>query len=363
MAVAPDPGRKQFAFSDAKSENKVMARLSQKYPIKSQAELLRTMKDTHILITGGAGFIGSHLSDELMPRGLNVLVLDNLSSGSLGNIEKWFGSRSFSFTNHDLLDRPNMKTLEDCEVVFHLAANPEVRTSSIDPETHYQQNIQATFNLLEAIRESGSVETLVFSSSSTVYGDVAAIPTREDYGPLKPVSVYGASKLSCEALITAYAHTYGFRALIYRLANIVGSRSRHGVVCDFIRKLRSNPRELEILGDGTQAKSYLHVEDCVKAILVGLEKTGNQVETFNIGSEDRITVKTLADIVVDEMGLENVKYQFTGGVNGGRGWVGDVKDMLLETSKLVSRGWSPKHNSEQSVRRAVRETLEGKRDL
>jgi len=315
------------------------------------------MKVTQVLVTGGAGFIGSHLSDRLMLSGFSVTVLDNLSNGSLNNIQKWLGSRSFSFTNQDLLHEQNLNVLEGCEVVFHLAANPEVRISTTDPEVHYQQNIRATFNLLEAIRERSGVETLVFASSSTVYGDVATLPTREDYGPLKPISVYGASKLSCEALITAYAYTYGFKALIYRLANIVGSRSRHGVVGDFVQKLRKNPRELEILGDGTQAKSYLHVEDCVKAILVGLERAESQVEIFNIGSEDQIMVKTLADIVVDEMGLENVEYQFNGGVNGGRGWVGDVKNMLLETSKLASRGWKPMNNSEQSVRRAVREIL------
>ena len=315
------------------------------------------MKTEDVFVTGGAGFIGSHLVDELMLREFDVTILDNLSNGSMENIEKWLGNPNFLFIHQDLLDKKITKELRGCKVAFHLAANPEIRISTTDPRTHYQQNIQATFNLLESIRGLGDIETLVFTSSSAVYGEPADIPTREDYGPLKPISVYGASKLSCEALITAYAYTYGFKAIIYRLANIVGSRSKHGVAYDFVWKLRRNPKELEILGDGTQTKSYLHVEDCVKAMFIGLKKAESQVEIFNIGSEDQITVKALAKIVTEEMGLQNAEHRFTGGVNGGRGWVGDVKNMLLETSKLKSKGWMPMHNSENSVRLAVRDIL------
>ena len=203
----------------------------------------------------------------------------------------------------------------------------------------------------------GDTKTVLFTSSSTVYGEASRIPTPEDYAPLKPISVYGSSKLACEALIVGYAYAYGFKAVIYRLANIIGPRSTHGVVYDFVRKLRKNPRELEVLGDGTQTKSYLFIDDCVDAMLVGLEKAESQVEVFNIGSEDQIDVKTIANIVISEMGLKNVRLRFTGGVNGGRGWVGDVKNMLLETSRIKSRGWMPRHNSEESVRLAIRATL------
>jgi len=315
------------------------------------------MNGKQVLVTGGAGFIGSHLTDELMVRKFDVTIVDNLSSGTLKNVEKWLENPKFTFVRKDLLDERDVETFKGCEIVFHLAANPEVRIGTVDPRIHCQQNIQATFNLLEAIREANAIQILVFASSSTVYGEAAVIPTPEDYAPLKPVSVYGASKLSCEALVMAYAQTYGFKAIIYRLANIVGSRSRHGVTYDFVWKLRRNPKELEILGDGTQTKSYLHIEDCVKAMFIGLEKAESQVEIFNIGSENQITVKTLAKIVAEEMGLENVEHRFTGGANGGRGWVGDVKNMLLETSRLKSRGWKPRYSSEESVRLAVREIL------
>jgi UDP-glucose 4-epimerase len=172
-----------------------------------------------------------------------------------------------------------------------------------------------------------------------------------------PISTYGASKLACEALITAYAYTYGFKAIIYRLANIVGPRSRHGVIFDFVEKLRRSPGQLEILGDGTQTKSYLYVKDCIDAILLGLDKSSAQVEIFNVGSEDQADVKTVAQIVIEEMGLEGVKLVFTGGVDGGRGWKGDVKNMLLDITKLKTLGWKPKLNSRQAVREAAKSLL------
>jgi len=158
-------------------------------------------------------------------------------------------------------------------------------------------------------------------------------------------------------LITAYAHTYGFEAVIYRLANIVGPRSRHGVIHDFIQELKKNPKELEILGDGTQTKSYLYITDCVEAMLLGLEKSTEQVEIYNVGSEDRADVKTIAQIIIEETGLKNVKLSFTEGVGGGRGWKGDVKNMLLDITKLKTPGWKPKLNSEQAVREATRQLI------
>jgi UDP-glucose 4-epimerase len=308
---------------------------------------------------GGAGFIGSHLVDALMVRGDEVCVFDNLSTGSLENVRHWLGSSDFTFIKGDLLSSADLEKLEvkRYSVIFHLAANPEVKIGSKNPSIHFQQNIVATHNLLELVRKAESRPTLVFASSSTVYGEASRIPTPEDYAPLKPISIYGASKLACEALIAAYAYTYGFNAVIYRLANIVGPRSRHGVIYDFIQKLRRNPRELEVLGDGTQAKSYLHVDDCVEAMLLGLERSSGQVEVFNVGSEDQVDVKTIAKIVAEEMELKDVKLAFTGGVDGGRGWKGDVKNMLLDISKLKALGWRPKLNSEQAVREAARSLI------
>ncbi|HDI53095.1 MAG TPA: NAD-dependent epimerase/dehydratase family protein, partial [Candidatus Bathyarchaeota archaeon] len=218
-----------------------------------------------ILVTGGAGFIGSHLVDQLLERGERVRVLDNLSSGSLKNLEGWLNSPNLDFMEGDLLDPVDVdKALRGCEAVYHMAAIPEVRLSRASPEEHFKQNIEATYNLLEAIARGGEVNLYVFASSSTVYGDAEVIPTPEDYAPLEPISVYGASKLAAEALSMAYAHTYGFRCIIYRMANIVGPRINHGVIYDFIEKLRRNPKRLEVLGDGTQSKSYLYVTDCVE---------------------------------------------------------------------------------------------------
>ena len=312
-----------------------------------------------ILVTGGAGFIGSHLVDVLMERGEEVCVFDNLSTGSLENVRHWLDCPNFTFIRGDLLNPIDLEKLEieRYSLIFHFAANPDVKIGSTEPNIHFQQNIVATHNLLELIRKAGTQPTLIFSSTSTVYGEASKIPTPEDYAPLKPISTYGASKLACEALITAYAHTYGFKAVIYRLANIVGARSRHGVIYDFIRKLERNPEELEILGDGTQTKSYLHIKDCVDAILLGLENLTEQVEIFNVGSEDQIDVKTIAQIVIDEMKLENVKLIFTGGVEGGRGWKGDVKNMLLDISKLKTLGWRPRLNSKEAVREAAKSLL------
>jgi len=309
-----------------------------------------------VLITGGAGFIGSHLAEKLVNLGFDVYVYDNLSSGKLENINHLLDRKNFRFVKEDLLQPKNLpKILNDCELVFHLAANPEVKISSTNPEIHFQQNLVSTYNLLECLRKNGNVKTLIFTSSSTVYGE-AEIPTPEEYSPLKPISIHGAVKLACEVLISAYTRNYGFKSIIYRLANIVGPRSCHGVVVDFVKKLRENSEELEILGDGFQKKSYLYVDDCVNAILQGLNtaNNGDNVKVFNVGSNDQIDVLTVAKIVVEEMGLKNVKFKPTGGVNGGRGWIGDVKNMLLDISKLKSIGWKPTHNSEKAVRLATK---------
>ncbi|MEM2546490.1 MAG: NAD-dependent epimerase/dehydratase family protein [Candidatus Bathyarchaeia archaeon] len=311
-----------------------------------------------VFITGGAGFIGSHLTDRLCTEYVDIVVFDNLSAGRLENIERWLNAPNFRFVLGDLLfPEKVLESLKDCEIIFHLAANPEVKISSENPKLHYEQNVLATFNLLEAARKTESVKTIIFTSTSTVYGDAQKIPTPEDYAPLKPISVYGASKLASEALITSYAYNYGFKAVIYRLANVVGSRSQHGVIHDFIKKLKANPEKLEILGDGTQRKSYLHVKDCIDAILFSMNLTHEKTEIFNIGSEDQITVKEIADIVCRKMGLKNVQYVFTGGVDGGRGWKGDVKYMLLSIEKIKKLGWKPKLNSRQAVEKAVEELL------
>jgi len=313
-----------------------------------------TLKAT---VTGGAGFIGSRLCEALAKLGRQVAILDNLSSGSRENLRELFKSRGVRLIVGDCKDPGDVrKAIAKAEIVYHFAANPEVRLELADPLTCFRENVYATHILLEAIRHS-KVDMIVFASTSTVYGDAKVVPTPEDYSPLEPISIYGASKLGSEALIASYCHTYKKRALILRLANIVGPRSRHGVINDFIIKLRRNPKQLEILGDGRQTKSYLHIEDCVDAILKACETAEERFEVFNVGSDDQILVTRIAEILVEEMKLKDVKFKCTGGVEGGRGWVGDVRNMLLDTAKLKSRGWMPRYCSEEAVRLAARSIL------
>lgn len=314
------------------------------------------LTDYHILITGGAGFIGSHVVDTLI-RHNRVTVFDNLSSGIMEFIQHHTKSRDFSFIEGDMLEPDAViSALEGIDMVFHLAANPDVKLGAEDTNVHFKQNILATYILLEAMRHTG-VKNIAFTSTSTVYGEAAVLPTPEHYGPMVPISLYGASKLACEALISSYCHTFDMKAWIYRFANIVGERGTHGVLVDFINKLRVDPFTLEILGSGKQKKSYLDVVDCVDAMVFCVEHADDRVNIFNIGSDDSIDVAGIADIVTEKMGYRDVEYRFTGGVDGGAGWKGDVKLMLLSVEKLRSLGWKPPHNSRQSIEMAVESLL------
>jgi len=314
-----------------------------------------------ILVTGGAGFIGSHLVDSLLAKQNAVLVMDNLSSGRKENLPLNSENHRLIFVQGDLTSWQNWPAiLEGVEVVYHFASNPEVRVGETDPQLHFHQNLTATYRLLEAMRRSRTAKSMIFASTSTVYGDAILLPTPEDYGPLFPISTYGASKLGCEALISSYAHTFKMRGLILRFANIVGSRSHHGVISDFINKLRQNSTSLEILGDGKQKKSYLHISDCVEAITLTAEsflKSDKRTDLYNIGSRDQITVQRIAEIICEELGYKSVRFTFTGGVDGGRGWYGDVKTMHLSVGKLQQLSWRAVLNSEEAVRHATKELL------
>jgi len=312
-----------------------------------------------ILVTGAAGFIGSHLVDYLLSLSLQVVGFDNLSSGDMTNLSDALKNSRFRFVKGDLLDsETTLCVLGERELVFHLAADPEVRLGAKNPSAQFKQNLQATFNLLEAVRKRGTGTRIVFASTSTVYGEASVVPTPEDYGPLLPISTYGATKLGCEALLASYTQLLPLQVAIFRFANIVGARARHGVLHDFIRKLQANSSALEVLGDGTQSKSYLHVNDCVDAFLMTLNEEFWQgpVQVYNIGSEDQTNVLEIARIVTDALGLKNVATKTTA-KPGGRAWPGDVRTMQLDISKIKRLGWKPGRGSDEAVRTAVNELL------
>ncbi len=307
------------------------------------------------LVTGGAGFIGSNLAKALLDKGNEVVVFDNLSSGSRELIKFGNGNSNFKFIEADLLDKPSIDAgMDGIDFVFHLAANPDIRIAVSKPDTDLHHGVVATFNVLDAMRKAG-VKKIAFSSSSVIYGEADIKPTPEDYGPLVPISLYGAGKLGAEGQVTAFSHTFGFQVWIFRFANIIGGEGTHGVLYDFIMKLRKTPGTLEILGNGKQAKSYILVEECVDAILFAVEHANDQVNIYNIGNEDLTSVDNIAEIVVREMALQNVEFQHTGGE---RGWVGDIARTFLANEKLKGLGWSPNTGSSESIRSSVQRLLE-----
>ena len=312
-----------------------------------------------VLVTGAAGFIGSNLTERLLEQGCEVVGLDNLSSGNRLNLAEALRNARFKFVEGDLSDlKTTREALGKCTLIFHLAADPEVQRGSQDPNRQLKQNLLATFNLLEAIRIRKMATRLFFASTSTVYGEPALIPTPEGYGPLLPISVYGATKLGCEALIAAYVQLVPLEAIVFRFANVVGTRAGHGVIVDFIKKLRRNRSELEVLGDGSQSKSYLHIDDCVDAFLLGLDDSFWRpgVEVFNIGTEDRTNVLEIAQIVIRAMGLSGVAIRTSPGPDG-RGWAGDVKTMQLDIAKIRKRGWRPTKSSGEAVQLACEQLI------
>ncbi len=317
------------------------------------------LKNRKILVTGAAGFIGSHLVDALVEEN-EVIGYDNLSSGKEELLEHLEDEDNFELVVEDVLDKKRLsEEMERCDMVFHLAANPDVKVGAEDTFVHLEQNIIATYNVLDTMREN-DVDEIVFTSSSTVYGETEVIPTPEDLGPLEPISLYGASKLGCEALISSFCHTFDMRSVSFRFANVVGPRSTHGVTYDFVQKLKDNPNSLEILGSppGT-TKSYFYITDCIEGMLFGTRNAENRVEYFNLGSEDYINVREIADIVCEEMGLEDVEYDWTGGSEGDKGgWKGDVKTMLLSLEKIKDLGWSPEYGSSKSIAKTVRSLID-----
>ena len=306
----------------------------------------------NILVAGGAGFIGSHLCDVLIERGNKVIVADKLIMG-IQNIEHLEGNDSFKFYEMELADQKNVDKLfseNTIDVVYHMAANSDIQKGGKEPSIDFNDTLLTTRALLEGMRKA-KVKNLFFASTSAVYGEMLDAVLDETTGGIKPVSYYGGAKLASEALISSYVSMCDMNVVIFRFPNVIGPRLTHGAVFDFIRKLRKNPGELEILGNGTQCKPYIYVLDLVDAIvkLTNEFKPGEDVYNISVESEGT-TVTHIAEIVVDVLGLENVKFSYTG---GDRGWKGDVPRFSYNISKVLATGWKPNYTSDEAVRQTV----------
>lgn len=309
-----------------------------------------------VLLAGGAGFIGSHLADRLISEGYFVVCIDNLSLGKMINIEHLLQNEQFVFVQEDLNNFENLSNIfkeNQFDAVFHLAANSDIRLSSENPVIEYKSTFMTTYNILECMRLY-NVRKLFFSSTSAIYGDRPDISLDENAGPLLPVSYYGGAKLASESFISSYSYMNGFNTLIFRFPNVIGGRLTHGVIYDFIGKLKMNPQSLQILGDGTQSKPYMYVSDLVDGIVLLFNQINSGVNCFNIGVESETNVNRIADFICEKMGLSNVEYVYTGGKIG---WKGDVPRFQYNLKKIHSYGWKAKYSSDEAVKKTLTEVL------
>ncbi|MBI5227933.1 NAD-dependent epimerase/dehydratase family protein [Candidatus Micrarchaeota archaeon] len=306
-----------------------------------------------VVVTGAAGFIASHVVDELLSKGSQIIAIDNMRTGQPKIVQEHKKHKNYKFVKEDLLHRDKIISLcKGADFIFHLAANADIRGGIKDTQIDLEQNVIATHNVLEAMRIN-DIKGLVFSSSAAVYGTQKTFPTPED-APKVQTSLYGASKLAAESLIEAYSEYYGTQSSIYRFVSVVGERYPHGVVIDFYRKLRKDPKNLEILGDGKQKKSFMYIKDCVAGMMFGAsaaKPAGQSSQVFNLGQNYTIEITKVADMIVEEMNLTNVKYHYTG---GSVGWVGDQPIVHLSTKKIEALGWSPKTKIEDGIRKTIR---------
>ncbi len=312
------------------------------------------MKDTRkFFIAGGAGFIGSHMANALIKKG-EVTVYDNLTSGRMEHLVRYRDNPRFQFIKGEVGDLKALTAaMQGHSLVCHFAANPDIARSMIETDLDLREGTLLVYNVLEAMRING-VNEIIYSSGSGIYGDLGTLPAAEDFGPLMPISLYGAGKLAGEGLISAFCHLFGMRGWVFRFANVVGERQTHGVGYDFIKKLRADPSRLEILGDGSQSKSYIHVSDVIAAMLFAYENARERINIFNVATDDYLEVSSIAKIVIEEMGMEGVELNYSG---GDRGWKGDVPKVRFNLDKIHSLGWKAKYNSQEAIRMSVREML------
>lgn len=306
----------------------------------------------NILITGGAGFIGSYICSRLCHEH-KIIVVDNLILGKEDNIKALYSTKNVEFIKWDAADTIFLENLikeNNIDTIIHLAANSDIQKSEQNPEVDFNNTFLTTHSVLEGMRRN-NVKNLIFASTSAIYGDKREENINEDSGPLFPISYYGGAKLASEALISSYTYMNDMSSCIVRFPNVIGENLTHGVIFDFIKKLKENKEELVILGDGNQQKSYIYIQDLIDAILCVFKNRNKGINYYNIGAEGTTTVRKIADIVCEEMNLKNVKYNFTGGECG---WLGDVPKFSYDTKKINNLGWHAKYSSDEAVRLAVK---------
>lgn len=309
-----------------------------------------------ILVTGAAGFIASNLIPRLLHRGDEVVGVDNFFLGKRAYVAK---HPRFTFHEQDLLDLERVVQLvaeTKPDRVWHLAANSDISFGTKYTDFDLKGGTLVTYNVLEAMRRAG-IKEIVFSSSGAVYGEPTVMPTPEDYGPILPISLYAASKVACETLITAFAHNYDITAWIYRFGNVVGPNPTHGVIHDFVLRLRDEPTKLVVLGDGTQSKPYVYVEDCLDGMEFGIEHAKELVNVHNLAVDDQTSVREITDWTIEAMGIDRSKIDVEYGTSP-RGWRGDVPQVKLDTKRMTKLGWRPKLSSSEAVRRTIADTVE-----
>jgi UDP-glucose 4-epimerase len=316
-----------------------------------------------VFVSGGAGFIGSHLVTSLLKEDAveRVVIFDNFSSGQASYIRESAKDSRVEVVEGDLKDLGAVSAaMVGSDTVFHLAANPDIAKAVTQPDIDFWEGTYLTQNVLEAMRVNGA-RKILYTSGSGVYGENPEVAFAEDYGPCVPISTYGASKLACEGLIAAYCHMFGLVGRAFRFANVVGPRQTHGVGYDFVRRLKADPTRLRILGDGSQKKSYIHVEDVLAAIRRADGRTLGKYAMFNVATDDYITVAEIADLAVKVSGLApgGTKYEFTG---GDRGWKGDVPVVRFDCSKIKALGWKAQRSSVEAVSDAMAAMLEELKD-